>query len=42
VTIVHCAVPSGATVGAGAVVTKSFEATGRPMIIVGNPAIVRS
>jgi serine acetyltransferase len=41
VTIVHCTVPRGATVGAGAVVTKSFEATGREMLIVGNPASVR-
>jgi serine acetyltransferase len=41
VTIVHCTVPPGATVGAGAVVTKSFEGTGRGMVIVGNPATVR-
>jgi len=39
VTIVHCVLPRGATVGAGAVVTKSFAAEGDDMVIAGNPAV---
>lgn len=42
-TLVHCAIPCDAVVGAGAVLTKSFAAEpGEQLLIVGNPAeIVR-
>ncbi|MBJ7332408.1 MAG: hypothetical protein JHC95_21110 [Solirubrobacteraceae bacterium] len=40
VTLVHCTIPKGAVVGAGAVVTRSFEIEKVGDVIAGNPATV--
>jgi acetyltransferase-like isoleucine patch superfamily enzyme len=40
VTVVHCQVPAGATIGAGAVVTRTFADEARRIVIAGNPARV--
>jgi len=40
-TLVGCAIPAGAVVGAGSVVTKSFAPEVARLLIAGNPASVR-
>jgi acetyltransferase-like isoleucine patch superfamily enzyme len=39
--LVSCAIPAGAIVGAGSVVTKSFAAEEARLLIAGNPATIR-
>lgn len=39
-TLVHCTIPQGAVVGAGAVVTRSLEIEHVGDVIAGNPAVV--
>lgn len=40
-TVLFCRIPDGAVVGAGSVVTKSFEAEGKRLLIAGNPAVIK-
>jgi GT2 family glycosyltransferase/acetyltransferase-like isoleucine patch superfamily enzyme len=40
-TLLFCTLPEGCLVGAGSVVTKSFEAAAGRLVIAGNPAAVR-
>ncbi len=39
-TLVSCAIPDGAVIGAGSVVTKDFPAEATKLLIAGNPATV--
>jgi acetyltransferase-like isoleucine patch superfamily enzyme len=40
-TLIGCSIPDRTVVGAGSVVTKSFEPKSTPFLIAGNPAIIK-